>query len=140
MRAKKIYIYIQEGNKLSPKEVEEGSLEVGSLGSGFSSFERDTDLLITGVSSGKGSPFDFSIAMTGASIDGDTLRSRSLVIDRRTELKAPKGLRFLGEVEREVVVLVVVVAFLLDPKGKRDRSERKEGIPELAGEAGVGGE
>ena len=38
---------------------------VGSLGSGFSSFERDADLLMTGVSSGKGSPFDFSIAMTG---------------------------------------------------------------------------
>lgn len=129
---------VNEGNKLSLKEVEEGSLGVGSLGSGFSSFERDTDLLMTGVSSGKWSPFDFSIAMTGASFDRDTLRSRSFVIDRRTELKAPKGLRVLGEVEREVVV--VVVAFLLDPKGKRERSERKEGIPELAGEAGVGGE
>jgi hypothetical protein len=31
----------------------------------------------------------------------------------------------------------VVVAFLLDPKGKRERSERKAGIPNLAGEAGV---
>ena len=113
---------------------------MGSLGSGFSSFERDADLLMTGVSSGKGSPFDFSIAMTGASFDRDTLRSRSFVIDRRTELKAPKGLRVLGEVEREVVEEVVVVAFLLDPKGKRERSERKEGIPELAGEVGVGGE
>ena len=114
---------------------------MGSLGSGFSSFEKDTDLLMTGVSSGKGSPIDFSIAMTGASFDRDTLRSRSFVIDRRTELKAPKGLRVLGEVETEVVVVVVVVvAFLLDPKGKRERSERKEGIPELAGEAGVDGE
>ena len=74
--------------------------------------------------------------MTGGSFDTDTLRSRSLVIDRRTELKALKGLRVLGEVETEVVV-VVVEAFLLDPKGKRERSERKEGIPELAG---VGGE
>ena len=111
---------------------------MGSLGSGFSSFERETDLLMTaGVSSGKGSPFDFSIAMTGASFDRDTLRSRSLVIDRRTELKAPKGLRVLGEEETEVVEVEVVVAFLLDPKGKRERSERKEGIPELAG---VGGE
>ena len=110
---------------------------VGSLGSGFSSFERDADLLMTGVSSGKGSPFNFSIAMTGASFERDTLRSRSFVIDRRTELKAPKGLRVLGE---EVETEVVVVAFLLDPKGKRERSERKEGIPELAGEAGVDGE
>ena len=118
-------------------------METGSLGSGFSSFERDTDLLRTNpVSSGKGSPFGFSIAMTGASFDRDTLRSRSFVIDRRTELKAPKGLRVLGE-EAEtgvVVVVVVVVAFLLDPKGKRERRERKEGIPELAGEAGVEGE
>lgn len=111
-------------------------MRAGSLGSGFSSFEKDTDLLRTTVSSGKGSPFDFSIAMTGASFDRDTLRS--FVIDRRTELKAPKELRVLGEeVETEVVV---VVAFLLDPKGKRERSERKEGIPELAGEAGVDGE
>ena len=117
---------------------------MGSLGSGLSSFERDTDLLMTGASSGNGSPFDFSIAMTGGSIDRDTLRSRSFVIDRRTELKAPKGLRVIGEeVETEVVVVievVVEVAFLLDPKGKRERSERKEGIPELAGEVGVGGE
>ena len=115
---------------------------MGSLGSGFSSFEKDTDLLMTGVSSGKGSPFDFSIAMTGESFDRETLRSRSFVIDRRTELKAPKELRVLGEeVKTEVVVAVlVVVAFLLDPKGKRERSERKEGIPELAGEAGVDGE
>ena len=93
---------------------------------------------MTGVSSGKKSPFDFSIAMTGASIDRDILRSRSFVIDRRTELKAPKELRVLGEVEREVVV--VVVAFFLETKGKRERSERKEGIPELGGEIGVGGE
>ena len=92
---------------------------------------------MTGVSSGKKSPFDFSIAMTGASIDRDILRSRSFVIDRRTELKAPKELRVLGEVESEVVV---VVAFFLDTKGKRERSERKEGIPELGGEIGVGGE
>ena len=114
---------------------------MGSLGSGFSSFERDTDLLMTPISSGKVFPFDFSIAMTGASFDRDTLRSRSFVIDRRTELKAPKGLRVLGEeVAVVVAVVVVVVAFLLDPKGKRERSERKEGIPELAGEAGVGGE
>ena len=64
-----IYVYVQEGNKLSPKEVEKGSLGVGgSLGSGFSIFERDTDLRMTGVSSGK----DFSIAMTGASFDRDT--------------------------------------------------------------------
>ena len=111
---------------------------MGSFGSGLSSFERDTDLLMTTVSSRKRSPFDFSIAMTGTSFDRDTLRSRSFVIDRRTELKAPKGLRVLGEVEMEVAV--VAVAFLLDPKGKRERSERKEGIPELAGEAGVDGE
>ena len=114
---------------------------MASLGSGFPSFERDTDLLTTAVSSGKESPFDFSIAMTGVSFDRDTLRSWSLVIDRRTELKAPKGLRVLIEEETEVVeVVVVAVAFLLDPKGKRERSERKEGIPELAGEAGVDGE
>jgi hypothetical protein len=52
-------------------------------------------------------------------------------MDRRTEPK-PRGLRdrLLGE-EAEVV------AFLLGPKGKRERSERKEGIPELAGEAGI---
>ena len=111
---------------------------MGSLGSGLSSFERDTDLLMTAISSGKVSPFEFSIAMTGASFDRDALRSRSFVIDRRTELKAPKGLRVLGE-ETEVVV-VVAIAFLLDPKGKRERSERKEGIPELPGEAGVDGE
>ena len=114
-------------------------MEAGSLGSGFSSFERDTDLLRTNVvSSGRGSLFGFSIAMTGASFDRDTLRSRSFVIDRRTELKAPKGLRVLGE-EAETGV-VVVEAFLLDPKGKKERRERKEGIPELAGEAGVDGE
>jgi hypothetical protein len=113
---------------------------VGSLGSGFSIFERDTDLLRTTAVSW--SPFGFSIAMTGASFDRDTLRSRSFVIDRRTELKAPKGLRVLGEeVDTGIVVeVVVVVAFLLDPKGKRERSERKEGIPELEGEAGVDGE
>jgi hypothetical protein len=125
MRAKNL----QEGNKLSPKDVEKGSLGVGSLGSGFSIFERDTDLRMTGVSSGK----DFSIAMTGASFDRDTWRS--FVMDRRTELKAPKEVRVLGEVETRVVA-----AFLLDPKGKRERNERKEGIPELAGEAGVDGE
>jgi hypothetical protein len=114
-------------------------LGAGSLGSGFSSFERDTDLLrTTAVSSGKESPHGFSIAMTGASFDRDTLRS--FVIDRRTELKAPKGLLVLGEEAETGVVEVVVVAFLLDPKGKRERSERKEGIPELAGEAGVDGE
>jgi hypothetical protein len=100
---------------------------VVSLGSGFSSFERDT-----AVSSGKG----FSIAMTGTSFNTDTLRSRSFVIDHRTELKASKELRVLGEVKTEVVVVV----FLLDPKGKRERNERKEGIPELAGQAGVDGE
>ena len=92
-----------------------------------------------GVSSGKKYPFDFSIAMTGASIDRGILRSRSFVIDHRTELKAPKELRVLGEVESEVVD-VVVVAFFLETKGKRERSERKEGIPELGGEIGVGGE
>jgi hypothetical protein len=43
----------------------------------------------------------------------------------------------LGE---EVETEAVVVAFLLDPNGKRERSERKEGIPELVGEAGVDGE
>lgn len=109
----------------------------------MSNVERDRDLLIAGVSSREGSLLDFSMAMTGgiiASFDRDTLRSRSLVIDRRTEPKAPNGLRdrLLGEeVEREVGV----VAFLLGPKGKRERSERKEGIPELvAGEAGVEGE
>ena len=52
-------------------------MEAVSLGSGFSSFERDTALLGTNAaSSGKGSPFGFSIAMTGASFDRDTLRSR----------------------------------------------------------------
>jgi hypothetical protein len=80
--------------------------------------------------------------MTGASIDREGLRSRSFVIDRRTELKAPKGFRVLGEEEEVVVeaVVVVEVAFLLEPKGKRERSERKEGIPEVEGEAGVDGE
>lgn len=80
------------------------------------------------------------MAMTGgiiASFDRDTLRSRSLVIDRRTEPKAPKVLRGRLSVEEAEVV----VAFLLDPKDKRERSERKEGIPKLAaGEAGVDGE
>jgi hypothetical protein len=50
----------------------------------------------------------------GASFDREALGSRSWVIDRRTEPKAPKGPRdgLLGEeVEREV-------AFLLGPKGK----------------------
>ena len=109
---------------------------MGSLGSGFSSVERDTDLLMA-VSSGKGLLFDLSIAMTGVitSFDSDTFRSPSLVIDRRTEPKAAKGLREdgLGETEAETGV-----AFLLGPNGKRERSERKEGIPELAG--GVEGE
>lgn len=119
---------------MSPQGLGEG---LGSLGSGLSSFERDTDLLITAVSS-----MDFSMAMTGGiivSFDRDALRSRSLVIDRRTEPKAPKGLfgGLFGEgVEREAEA----VAFLLGPKGKRERNERNEGIPELAGEAGVDGE
>jgi hypothetical protein len=73
--------------------------------------------------------------MTGASFDRDTLRSRSFVVDCRTELKAPKGLRVLEKTE-----VAVAVAFLLDPKGKRERSEQKEGIPELVEEAGVDGE
>ena len=76
---------------------------MGSLGSGLLSFERDTDLLMTALSSRKRSPFDFSIAMTGASFDRDTLRSRSLVVDCRTELKVPKGLRVLEETEVAVV-------------------------------------
>jgi hypothetical protein len=137
MRVKKyMHIYVQEGNKLSPKEVEAWSLRVGSLGSGFSRVERDTDLLMTAISSGKGSPFDFSIAMTDASFDRDTLRS--FVMDRRTELKAPKGLRvLLGEGVESLEIEVAAAAFLLDPKGKRERSERKEGIPDFAGDAGV---
>ena len=105
---------------------------MGSEGSGLSSVERDTDLLMAG------SLFELSIAMIGitTSFDSDSLRSRSLVIDRR---KLPKGLREelgLGETETETGV-----AFLWGPKGKRERSDRKEGIPELAGvEVGVDGE
>lgn len=59
------------GNDLSSKVVE----ELGSIGSGLSSFGRDTDLLTMGVS---GSLLDFSMAMMGgitASLDRDILRS-----------------------------------------------------------------
>ena len=138
-------IEIEREKKKEGKNVRESSPqglegELGSVGSGLSKFEKDADLLITAVSSGKGSLFDFSMAMTGdiiASFDRDTLRSQSLVIDRRTEPKAPlKGLRdtLLGDE-------VEVEAFLLGPKGKRERSERNEGIPELAEEeAGAEGE
>lgn len=110
--------------------------KLGSLGRGLSSVERDTDLLMA-VLSGHGTPFEFSMEMTSiiGSFDTDTLRSRSLVIDRRTEPKAPKELRGgLGETER-----AGGMAFLLGPKGKRERSERKEGT-EFAGEACVDGE
>ena len=121
--------------------MEDGSR--GSLGSGLSRVERDTDLLI-GVSLGKESLFNFPIEMTGmiASFDNDTLRSRSFVIDRRTEPKPLKGLRDeFGEAEREEAGggVVVVVAFLLGPKGRRERSERKEGIPEFGGDTGDDG-
>lgn len=122
-----------EGNNLSTKGLEEPS-KLGSLGSGLSSVERDKDLLMTK----SWLPLDFSMAITGkmASFVSDTLRSRSFVIDRRTEPKPAKGLREeLGETEREMGI-----AFLLGPKGRRERSERKEGIPELAEEAGVDGE
>jgi hypothetical protein len=59
---------VQVGNDLSSKEL-------GSFGSGLSSFGRDTDLLMMGVS---GSLLGFSMAMMGgitASFDSDTLRS-----------------------------------------------------------------
>ena len=104
----------------------------GLLGSGLSRVERERDLLMT-KSSGKGSPlFDLSIVMTGgmASLDSETLRSRSLLIDRRTEPKAAKGL--LGDTEAEIGV-----GCLLGPKGRRERRERKEGMALLA-LAGVG--
>jgi len=108
---------------------------LGSLGSDLSSVERGTDLLMA-VSPGKESLFDLSMAMTDTitSFDSDTLRSLSLAIDLRTEPKPPKELRDgLGETEIETGV-----TFLLGPNDRRERSERKEGIPELAG--GIDGE
>jgi hypothetical protein len=65
MRANK-YIYIQEGNNRSAKDLEKGSLTVVSLGNEFSTFEKDTV-----VSSWE----EYSIAMTGVSFDTDALRS-----------------------------------------------------------------
>lgn len=74
-----------------------------------------------------------SIGMTGvSSFDSDTFRSLSFAIDFRTDPKAEKGpLDGPGEAVAEDV------AFLLGPKGSKERSVRKVGIPELAGVVGV---
>jgi hypothetical protein len=78
------------------------------------------------------------MARTGDRIssDKDTLRSLSLVIDRRTEPKP-----------NEVLLCTEVFgvpgdgeAFLLGPKGRRERRARKEGIPEPAGVVGCWGD
>ena len=76
------------------------------------------------------SSFDLSMAMTGvASFVSDTLRSRSLVIDFRTEPKPLNGLlEVFGDTEAGMGV-----AFLLGPNGRRERKVRNEGMPEPAG-------
>ena len=67
--------------------------------------------------------------MTGASAepaDSDPPRPRLFDIDLRTEPKLAKGLRPCGlgaAPETEV-------GYLLGPKGKRDRNDRKVGIPD----------
>jgi hypothetical protein len=74
-----------------------------------------------------------SIVMTGlnASLERDACLSRSFCIERLAEPKPEKGLlEVLGE---ETANEELGVAFLLGPKGKRERRLRKAGIPELAG-------
>jgi len=70
------------------------------------------------------------MAMTGmASFVSDILRSRSLVIDLRTEPNPLNGLlEVFGDTEAEMGV-----AFLLGPNGSRERRVRNDGMPEPAG-------
>ena len=70
------------------------------------------------------------MAMTGmASLVSDILRSRSLVIDLRTEPNPLNGLlEVFGDAEVEMGV-----AFLLGPNGRRERRVRNDGMPEPAG-------
>ena len=68
--------------------------------------------------------------MTGLnrSLERDTFLSRSFCIERLTEPNPEKGLLEMFGEER-----ALGVAFLLGPKGKRERRVRKAGMPELAG-------
>ena len=97
----------------------------------MSNLDKEADLRTPCSSSFNG----FPIAMTGmmrASFDREVFRSRSFVIERRTEPNPAKGLRdVLGEAAEELGV-----AFLLGPKGKRERKERNAGMPEPAGVVG----
>ena len=113
---------------LSPLKGSEGPSNVGSDGRGFSRLDSDADRRMP-PSSGR------SIAMTGlsASLDNDAFRSRSLVIDRRTEPKLEKGL-FEGGVDTDAESWV---AFLLGPNGNSERRVRNAGMPEPAGVVGV---
>jgi hypothetical protein len=110
--------------------------DAGWFGRGlsFSMFEYESDFR-TATSSGA---FEFlSMEITGASTepaDSEPPRLRLIDIDLRTEPKLAKGLR--------LCVLAAVpeteVGCLLGPKGKRDRNDRKAGMPDGVLEGGDG--
>jgi hypothetical protein len=110
--------------------------DAGWFGSGlsFSKFEYESDFR-TADSSGT---FEFlSIEMTGASTepaDSDPPRLRLIDRDLRTEPKLAKELRPCGL----GAVPETEVGCLLGPKGKRDRNDRKAGMPDGVLEGGDG--
>ena len=118
---------------LSPRKELDGPSKLLSLVRGFSSLGRETERRIP-VSSTAGSSFNLSMAMTGVTtFDSDIPRSRSLVIDFRTEPKALKGLLdVFGDTGAETGV-----AFLPGPNGRRERKVRNDGMPEPAVLGGV---
>jgi len=97
---------------------------------GFSNSESDAERRIADSSA-----VVFSMAMTGlnTSLEREVFLSRSF--DRREDPKPEKGLlEVFGDAP---VKGEFGVAFLLGPKGNRERRLRKAGIPEPAGLVGM---
>jgi len=122
----------------SSRSLSEGlSFRDGSFGNGlsFSKVEYEADFRTAGSSEAVGS---LLIEMTGSSTaDSDPLRSLLIDMDRRTDPKLGNGLRGPGD-----TVFETDVECLFGPNGKRDRKERKAGMPEgvLGGFAGGEGD
>ena len=99
---------------------------------GFSKPESDTERRMGGSTATGPVPIEM-IGSIAASLESEPFLSLSFCIDRLTEPN-PKWL-FDGVAG---VATGVEGAFLPAPKGRKERSVRKEGMPELAGVVGVG--
>ena len=103
-----------------------------SFGSGLSKRESDTERRMGG-STGTGPVPMEMMGSIAASLESDPFLSLSFCIDRLTEPN-PKG--FFDGVAG--VAVGVVGAFFPAPNGRKERSVRNEGMPELAGVVGAG--